>query len=58
MRLISRKGYTPWNEPPTLLVLLSALNRVFIQNKSHNRKLRGRTQLLYEFADADLSIPV
>ncbi len=31
--------------------------RVFIQNKSHNRKLRGRTQLLYEVADADLGIP-
>lgn len=25
--------------------------RVFVQNKSHNRKLRGRTQLLYEVAD-------
>jgi hypothetical protein len=30
--------------------------RVFIQNKSHNRKLRGSTQLLYEIADAGLSI--
>ncbi|HEY0753815.1 MAG TPA: vWA domain-containing protein [Ktedonobacteraceae bacterium] len=31
--------------------------RVFIQNKSHNRKLRGRTQLLYEVMDATLSVP-
>jgi hypothetical protein len=30
--------------------------RVFIQNKSHNRKLRGKTQLLYEIANADLGI--
>ncbi len=30
--------------------------RVFIQNKSHNRKLRGRTQLLYEVADAALGV--
>ncbi|HZR42481.1 MAG TPA: vWA domain-containing protein [Ktedonobacteraceae bacterium] len=31
--------------------------RVFIQNKSHNRKLHGRTRLLYEVADAPLSVP-
>jgi von Willebrand factor type A domain len=31
--------------------------RVFIQNKSHNRKLRGGTQLLYEFPDSDLRVP-
>lgn len=28
--------------------------RVFIQNKSHNRKLRSRTQVLYEIASTDL----
>ena len=31
--------------------------RVFIQNKSHNRKLRERTQLLYEIVDAPLDVP-
>jgi von Willebrand factor type A domain len=31
--------------------------RVFIQNKSHNRKLRGKTQLLYEVAEGALAIP-
>jgi hypothetical protein len=31
--------------------------RVFIQNKSHNRKLRSRTQLLYEIAETGLNIP-
>lgn len=31
--------------------------RVFIQNKSHNRKLRGKTQLLYEIADTGLGVP-
>ncbi len=31
--------------------------RVFIQNKSHNRKLHGKTQLLYEVADAALGVP-
>jgi hypothetical protein len=30
--------------------------RVFIQNKAHNRKLKGRTQLLYEVANPDLGI--
>ncbi|MDQ2714140.1 MAG: VWA domain-containing protein [Chloroflexota bacterium] len=30
--------------------------RVFIQNKSHNRKLRGGTHLLYEVADATLDV--
>jgi len=29
--------------------------RVFIQNKSHNRRLRDSTQLLYEVSDTDLS---
>lgn len=31
--------------------------RVFIQNKSHNRKLRRGTHLLYEVAELDLAIP-
>jgi hypothetical protein len=31
--------------------------RVFIQNKSHNRKLRGGTHLLYEVIEADFDIP-
>jgi von Willebrand factor type A domain-containing protein len=30
--------------------------RIFIQNKSHNRKLRSGTQLLYEIAGADLGV--
>jgi hypothetical protein len=30
--------------------------RVFIQNKSHNRKLRGGTHLLYEIGDAGLDL--
>lgn len=30
--------------------------RVFIQNKSHNRKLRVRTLLLYEIENADISV--
>ncbi|HET8839972.1 MAG TPA: vWA domain-containing protein [Ktedonobacteraceae bacterium] len=30
--------------------------RVFIQNKSHNRKLRDKTQLLYEVSTPDLDV--
>lgn len=30
--------------------------RVFIQNKSHNRKLRSRTQMLYETTDTGMGI--